>query len=541
MPYLLLPLALFLSLTIATKAQTTTIQDDFEGNGTIATWFGVDCAANTNFANPVQQGINTSATVLEYDDNGVGQYANLRFDVANNFDLSIHHTFSLKIYVPSSGLTGGQDNQISLKLQDGNIQEPWGTQTEIVKPISLDQWQTVTFDFENDDYINLFGDSPIPTQRTDFNRVVIQVNGENNYDQVVAYIDDFYYDGTILSGPVFNQLVWSDEFDTDGAINSENWFHQTQLPNGVSWYNNELQHYTDRIENSFVEDGVMKIYAIKENFTDQGQTKEYTSARLNSKFAFKYGRIEIRAKLPFGQGTWPAIWMLGKNISEPGAYWYNEGFGTTSWPACGEIDIMEHWGSNQNFVQSATHTPSSYGGTINHGGQTISTASTEFHVYAMEWTEEKLVFSVDDVVHYTYNPPVKNSNTWPFDDEQYLLLNVAIAPDIFPFFVQSPLQIDYVRVYQESALSTSQIGDNEGLMYYPNPIDNEFTISLDEVDDKNVSLRIYNVEGKLVETRVEQVSENKITLKDLEYLARGSYIILCELNQIDHSFKVFKS
>jgi len=244
-------------------------------------------------------------------------------------------------------------------------------------------------------------------------------------------------------------LVWSDEFESEGAINSENWFQQTQLPNGLSWYNGELQHYTDRIENSFVEGGVLKIAAIKEPFTDQGQTKEYTSARLNSKITYKYGRIEIRAKLPFGQGTWPAIWTLGKNIAEPGAYWYNEGFGTTSWPACGEIDIMEHWGSNQNFTQSATHTPSSFGGTVNHGGQVIQTASSEFHVYAMEWTEEELVFSVDDVVHYTYNPPVKNSSTWPFDEEQYLVLNIAIEGGISPYFVQSSLQIDYVRLYCE--------------------------------------------------------------------------------------------
>jgi len=251
---------------------------------------------------------------------------------------------------------------------------------------------------------------------------------------------------------IFDQLVWSDEFDTDGAINSGNWFHQTQLPTTFSWYNGEIQHYTDRIENSFVEDGVLNILAKKEVFTDQGQTKEYTSARLNSKFAFKYGRIEIRAKLPFGRGTWPAIWMLGKNITENGAYWYNEGFGTTSWPACGEIDIMEHWGNNQNYVQSATHTPSSHGNTVNHGGQAISTASDEFHVYSMEWTEEKLVFSVDDVVHYTYNPPVKDGSTWPFDTEQYLLLNVAITNDILSHFEQSSLQIDYVRVYQESGL-----------------------------------------------------------------------------------------
>jgi beta-glucanase (GH16 family) len=243
-------------------------------------------------------------------------------------------------------------------------------------------------------------------------------------------------------------LVFEDNFETDGAVNSENWFHQTLLPNGYSWYNNESQHYTNRIENSYAEEGLLKLVAIKENFTDQGHTKSYTSARLNSKFAFKYGKVEVRAKLPFGQGTWPAIWTLGKNIIEPGGYWTNEGYGTTSWPDCGEIDIMEHWGSNQNFVQSATHTPSSYGGTINHGGQWVTTASSELHIYGLEWTAEKLIFSVDGEVHYTYNPPIKNNETWPFDEEQYLLLNIAIAPDIAPNFVQSALEIDYVRVYQ---------------------------------------------------------------------------------------------
>ena len=244
------------------------------------------------------------------------------------------------------------------------------------------------------------------------------------------------------------QLVWSDEFNGSGAIDTANWFHQTQLPNGESWYNNEIQHYTNRTDNSNVSGGNLNIIAKKEIFTDQGQTKQYTSARLNSKFAFTYGRVEVRAKLPTGVGTWPAIWLLGRNINEPGAYWETQGYGAVSWPACGEIDIMEHWGSNQNYVSSAIHTPSSYGGTVNKGGQTISTASSAFHVYAMEWTEEKMVFSVDDVVHYTYNPAVKNADTWPFDNDQYIILNIAIQPSIDPAFTQSAMEIDYIRIYQ---------------------------------------------------------------------------------------------
>jgi beta-glucanase (GH16 family) len=243
------------------------------------------------------------------------------------------------------------------------------------------------------------------------------------------------------------ELVWSDEFNIDGAIDSNNWFHQTQIPAGGNWYNNESQHYTNRLENSYVSGGKLNLVAIKETFTDQGITKEYTSARLNSKVAFQYGRMEIRAKLPTGAGTWPAIWMLGKNINEDGGYWDNNGFGTTPWPECGEIDIMEHWGNNQNYVSSAMHTPSSYGGTFNTGGRYLSTASTAFHVYELDWNAQRMIFSVDGTVHYTYNPSTKDANTWPFDAEQYFLLNVAIEGG-GANITQTAMEIDYIRVYQ---------------------------------------------------------------------------------------------
>ena len=158
---------------------------------------------------------------------------------------------------------------------------------------------------------------------------------------------------TIFSqfNPNFNTLVWADEFSGNGMIDTSKWHHQTLLPNGNSWWNGEQQHYTNRITNSYQNNGLLSIVAIKEVFTDQGITKNYTSARLNSKFAFTYGRVEVRAKLPSGAGTWPAIWTLGKNITENGGYWYSS-YGTTNWPACGEIDIMEHWGHNPNYVQS---------------------------------------------------------------------------------------------------------------------------------------------------------------------------------------------
>jgi beta-glucanase (GH16 family) len=247
----------------------------------------------------------------------------------------------------------------------------------------------------------------------------------------------------------FSTLIWSDEFDGEGSINKEKWFQQTQLPPGGNWWGGLIQHYTDRVENSYLKDGYLNLVAKKERFEDQGEIKEYTSARLNSKFAFTYGRIDVRAKLPEGIGTWPAIWMLNKNINEDGAYWDIQGYGRTKWPTCGEIDILEHWGKNQDYVSSAVHNASSYGYKVeNVGGQRVVNASNEFHIYSLEWTEEKLIFSVDGKEHLQYNPPIKNSDTWPYDSDYYLILNIAIEPDIDPSFLESTMKVDYIRVYQ---------------------------------------------------------------------------------------------
>ena len=254
---------------------------------------------------------------------------------------------------------------------------------------------------------------------------------------------------------VYNNLVWSDEFDVNGAVNTSNWFHQTQLPAGGSWFNGEAQHYTNLTSNSFVSAGALNIVAKKQTYTDQGTTKEYTSARLNSKFAFKYGRVEVRAKLPTDAGTWPAIWMLGKNVNEDGGY-FDASYGTTNWPACGEIDIMEHGifpFQPIDYIQSTLHTPSSNGNSVNNGGTLASDIQSDYHVYSMNWSPFEISFLLDGVVYYTYNPAVKNADTWPFDKEQYIILDVAmggIAGSISSDFDQAAMQIDYVRVYQNT-------------------------------------------------------------------------------------------
>ncbi len=263
------------------------------------------------------------------------------------------------------------------------------------------------------------------------------------------------------SQPEFT-LVWSDEFDGDGLPDENNWAFQTQwiIP-GVGWANNEQQHYTDRIDNAKVENGVLKIIAKKETFTDSQGTKEYTSARLTSKYDFTYGKVVVRAKLPNGVGSWPAIWTLGTNIDELGGYW-NDGIDQVPWPFCGEIDIMEQFGqaTAKGTVHATVHHGQEFGGTSNTSSTGLATATTEFHDYAIIWTEEEIQFLVDDQVYYTYNPETKypaigrNGNTWPFDQPQYILLNVAmggtLGGSIDPNFTESAMEVDYVRVYEET-------------------------------------------------------------------------------------------
>lgn len=511
-----------------------TVEDDFEGNGTISSWYGDNANINARLNNPYKEGSNISNTVLEYKDVG-GQYANIRFDVDENFDLSDNYTFTLKIYVPAVGITGSQNNQVSLKLQNNSLNEPWTTQTEVIKSIELNQWQTVTFNFKDDTYSNFDPNSQPPINRNDFNRVVLQVNGENNTDRVTAYFDDFLYDGTIANDndePVFDNLVWSDEFDEGSGsvtdLDDTKWFKQTYpIINGQSWANGEIQHYTDRIDNSFVSNGTLKILAKKETYSNNGVTKNYTSARLNSKFAFTYGKVEIKAKMPFGVGTFPALWMLGQNIAETGGYWAATK-GTTGWPDCGEIDIIEHWGANQDFVQSALHNRSSFGGTVNKGGRTISNASSEFHIYTLEWNANSMKFSVDGVQHYEYAPENKNIQNWPYDAPQYLLLNVAILPDIAANFTESPMEVDYVRVYQES-VSLSNVNTplkNKGVKLYPNPSKNQLTIQLGS-DNFKSKIIIYSSTGKKVLTFFQNTQTKTL---DISFLNKGVYFIKTSTN-----------
>ena len=257
------------------------------------------------------------------------------------------------------------------------------------------------------------------------------------------------------------KLVWSDEFNVPGPPDPLKWSYETGFIR-----NNEQQFYTrQRKENAHIENGVLVIQARHEEFKNPDfdpnlreknrgrrsrEFADYTSASLTTrgKFTWTYGRIEVRAKLPSARGVWPAIWTLGTNAPQVG------------WPTCGEIDIMEFVGFDPGRIHANVHT-----GKYNHiqkngkGGQmNVPDASEAFHVYALEWDPEQMDFFVDDRKYFTYRNEKTGSGAWPFDQGQYLILNLAIGgawggqkgidESAFP----QSYYIDYVRVFQKQSL-----------------------------------------------------------------------------------------
>ena len=257
-----------------------------------------------------------------------------------------------------------------------------------------------------------------------------------------------------------NELVWSDEFDQDGPVSQDKWNVETIPPNNGSWWNGELQFYTDKEDNIRVEEGLLKITAKYESF----EGKNYTSARINTqdKFEFTYGRVEMRAKLPNWEGMWPAFWLLGANIDEIG------------WPNCGELDILEHG----DYVKDSTsNDPGLISSAVHYGPQDYSRQTTnvpgkiffdtgqerfirsekiiekpfeEYHTYSMQWSPDKIQYFIDDEMHLEF--PMQSQHS-PFDKPFFLLLNLAVGGHwtdgyVASGFTEATYEIDYVRVYQ---------------------------------------------------------------------------------------------
>ena len=250
-------------------------------------------------------------------------------------------------------------------------------------------------------------------------------------------------------------LVWSDEFNgsNGSAPSSANWnFDQ----GGNGWGNSELETYTTRRTNSWVENGTLIIQANEETYTGtDGFTRDYTSARLITlnKRSWKYGRIEARMKIPKGQGIWPAFWMMGADLP------------TVGWPACGEMDVMENVGKEPRTVHVTVHGPGYSGSTSIGGSYSIGSGALgdDFHLYTVEWETNHVQWSYDNKVFYTLTPAqLPAGKAWVFDKPFFILLNLAVggswpgSPDATTVFPQR-LVVDYLRVYTRSTTPSASL------------------------------------------------------------------------------------
>ncbi len=238
----------------------------------------------------------------------------------------------------------------------------------------------------------------------------------------------------------FTNLVWQDNFDTDGAPDSGKWTYD--IGTGTNgWGNNELQYYTNRPENVKIQNGMLEITAIKESYMGSG----YTSARILTKGLFErtYGRFEARIKLPWGQGIWPAFWLLGDDSN-----------GSVIWPQIGEIDIMEYRGQEPTITHGSVHGPGYSGGNpvTKSYELTNDRFDTGFHVFGIEWGPNYINYYVDDVL-YNQITPSDADGEWVFNDNSfYMIMNMAVggsfvgSPDNSTVFPQT-MYVDYVRVY----------------------------------------------------------------------------------------------
>lgn len=290
------------------------------------------------------------------------------------------------------------------------------------------------------------------------------------------------------------ELVWSDEFNVDGKPDASKWSFDVE-GNEWDWGNNELQNYTPADSgNAWIEDGNLIIEARKEKYTapEDNQERDYTSARLitKNKGDWKYGRFEIKAKLPSGKGTWPAIWMMNSEAD--------------NWPHTGELDIMEAIGSEPGTIYSTVWCTETEN--INGAGSytTIDDPFNTFHIYSMEWNEDSIHFYTDSILVTKWSKESGEIAHWPFTQKFHILLNVAVGGDwegsVADSTFEKPVRmyVDYVRVYQEATpiknnIKTIKSSSNLNIKK------NSFTIMNDLSEAKPANLKIYSLSGKIID------------------------------------------
>jgi len=398
----------------------------------------------------------TDGNHVQFENKSTGEYYSLIWDFGNGVgDTTTDKKQTYQIYYPEAG-----NFEASLKVQDYSGNSKTVSKTVNIATTDLQLSFTAEIQQANPNYVDLKNTSTgefdsfewryrteVISNQTEYTAyfpfsgsyvielMVFKNNNSYSLKKTVAISQD---DPNYIPNLT---LSWSDEFDGT-AVNTDFWTFET---GATGWGNNELQNYTTQ-NTSFV-DGKLIITAKKIN--EDTAVGSYTSSRLvtKGKKEFKYGKMEISAKLPSGTGIWPAIWMMGGNISSAG------------WPACGEMDIMEYVGYEPNVVHSTVHTTAGSGGNGSGNSMNLTSCEEDFHIYGLLWTEEKLTFYVDtpDNIVHTYNPAVKTAENWPFNQPCFFLLNVAVggtwggAQGIDNSIFPQSMEIDYVRVYQEPA------------------------------------------------------------------------------------------
>lgn len=323
-----------------------------------------------------------------------------------------------------------------------------------------------------------------------------------------------------------DSLLWSDEFNGTGAPDPAFWSYDL---GGGGWGNNEVQVYTNSTNNCYQSNGSLFIKAVKYG-------TQWNSARIitRNKKSFTYGKIIFRAKLPQGAGTWPALWMLGQNLS------------TAGWPACGEVDVMESVGKNPGWVHSSLHNSSSYGNTVNTKALQVDSLYTQFHLFEVYWTPDKLQFLVDSVTFYTYNPATKTKANWPYDKPFFFIMNIAMGGNwgsdpryetgglkngIDPSLSSATMEIDYIRVYKFSYPTgiddQNQKAGTGKLFFSPNPANEKIQLHF-PTDDETYG-KLYNMLGE--EVMSFKATSTKSDL-DISSLNKGIYFICAETNGI---------
>nr|WP_315149795.1 family 16 glycosylhydrolase [uncultured Flavobacterium sp.] len=345
------------------------------------------------------------------------------------------NTFFNNAYKSVAGGTNGGDDQCLTYSTAGTKIVALSPSTSVVSknPDAAKQSTGTVMNFSDGGFMGYYaGAAQYEIMSISENRMVVRFVQENN--DGLAWYQTFTTSlpGGTTDNTDYTNLVWSDEFNTDGAPDPAKWTYDLgKGDNG--WGNNEKQNYTNLAKNVKILGGNLVITAIKE----ASGGAEYSSARIKTQglYDFKYGKIEMKAKMPTGAGTWPAFWSLG---ASPG-----------TWPAIGEIDFMEWIGNKPLLTQAALHYPGSSGGNAAVKTTAIANASSEFHIYKTIWSPKTIRFFVDDVLFFTFD----NSNTdLPFHKNFFMIMNVAMGGNlggaIDPAFTQSAMEVDYVKVFQ---------------------------------------------------------------------------------------------